>query len=204
MIVYKLTNTDNGKIYVGQTKFTVEKRFKEHSKAESLIGYAIRKHGAEKFLLEVLEVCETREEACELEIFFIEKFDCMAPNGYNLTEGGIGYPWSEYNDWDDCVFVCEDTYMTLLKQTTNPSILRVFGALMTKQEFDRGIKTTKKAIADELSISYDSAMVAFKWLKENGYVKERKVDGQTEFLLNPSVTTRGKNKQKKVALWEST
>ena len=87
MIVYKITNMDNGKIYVGQTRFTVEKRFKEHAKAPTLIGDAIRKHGKEHFLLEVLKTCETREEAYRLEIFFIAKFNCMAPNGYNLTEG---------------------------------------------------------------------------------------------------------------------
>ena len=74
---------------------------------------------------------------------------------------------------------------------------------MAKQEFENGVRTTKKAVADELNISYRSVMVAFKWLKENGYVKERKVNGQTEFLLNPDVTTCGKNKQKKIDLWNS-
>ena len=92
MIVYKITNLDNGKIYVGQTKFTVDKRFKEHAKSESYIGKAIRKYGEEQFDLEVLATCETREEAYELEIAFIEFFDCMAPNGYNLTASGIHNP----------------------------------------------------------------------------------------------------------------
>ena len=101
------------------------------------------------------------------------------------------------------MIVYRDSFMNFLKQTTNPSVLRVFGSLMTKQEFDRGINTTKKAIADELKVSYDSVMVAFKWLKEHGYVKERKVRGQTEFLLNPDVTTCGKKKEEKVKLWNS-
>ena len=101
------------------------------------------------------------------------------------------------------VIVYEETYMTLLRQTTNPSILRIFGSLMVKQGFENGVRSTKKAIADELNIERTAAWSAFKWLKENGYVKERKVYGQTEFLLNPSVATRGKNKRKKVALWES-
>ena len=104
---------------------------------------------------------------------------------------------------DGWVLVYRKTYRDLLLGVTNPSILRVFGLLMTKQDFERGINTTKKAVADELKISYDSVMVAFKWLKENGYVKERKVNGQTEFLLNPDVTTCGKNKQKKIDLWNS-
>lgn len=104
---------------------------------------------------------------------------------------------------DGWMIVYRDSFMDFLKQTTNPSVLRVFGSLMTKQEFDRGINTTKKAIADELHISYDSVMVAFKWLKEHGYIKERKVRGQTEFLLNPDVTTCGKKKEAKIDLWNS-
>lgn len=104
---------------------------------------------------------------------------------------------------DGWVIVYRDTYRNLLLETTNPSVLRVFGLLMTKQEFENGVRTTKKSVADELNISYDSVMVAFKWLKENNYLKERKVNGQTEFLLNPNVTTCGKNRKAKIKLWES-
>ena len=74
MNVYKITNLYNGKVYVGQTKFSVEKRFKEHAKADSLIGRAIRKYGEENFYREVLATCETRDEAYELEIYFIAYF----------------------------------------------------------------------------------------------------------------------------------
>ena len=67
--------------------------------------------------------------------------------------------------------------------------LKVFLNLASKQEFDDEIITTKQAIADELKISYVSIMKAFKWLKENNYIKERKINGQTQFLLNSPVTT---------------
>ena len=72
-----------------------------------------------------------------------------------------------------------------------------------KQEFDDGINTIKQAVADSLKMSYDNVMRGFKWLKENKYVKEHKVNGQTQFLLNPNVTTCGKNRKAKLALWES-
>ena len=202
MVVYKLTNTDNGKIYVGQTRFSVEKRFKEHAKAPTLIGDAIRKYGEEQFLIEVLENCETREEAYELEIFFIAKFDCMAPNGYNLTKGGIHYPQFESENGDDRVIVYRSALANLAR-TAPLNAWKVFGALSSKQEFDKGIKITKKAVSDEFSMSYDNVIRGFNWLKENNYIKERKVGGQTEFLLNPDVTTCGKNKKLKVELWNS-
>ena len=80
---------------------------------------------------------------------------------------------------------------------------KVFGALASKQEFDRGIKITKKAIADEFLMSYDNVIRGFKWLKEHGYIKEHKVNGVPEILLNPEVTTCGKKKDEKVKLWNS-
>ena len=203
MIVYKITNLDNGKIYIGQTKFTIEKRFKEHAKTKSHIGDAIRKYGEEQFDLEVLATCETREEAYELEIAFVEFFDCMAPNGYNLTEGGLNHPNFDSQNGDGWVIVYRENFMHFLLTAPDFITTKVFGALMTKQEFENGVRTTKKAIADELKVSYRSVMIAFKWLKEHGYIKERKVNGQTEFLLNPAVTTCGKNKQEKIELWES-
>ena len=80
---------------------------------------------------------------------------------------------------------------------------KVLAALASKQEFEDGINTTKQAVADSLKISYDNVMRGFKWLKENKYLKERKVNGQTQFLLNPNVTTCGKNRKAKIELWES-
>ncbi|MBR5914145.1 MAG: GIY-YIG nuclease family protein [Selenomonadaceae bacterium] len=91
MIIYKITNLINGKIYVGQTKFSVEKRFKEHAKADSLIGRAIRKYGKENFKIEVIETCKTFIELNEREIFWIAKLNCKVPNGYNIADGGSFY-----------------------------------------------------------------------------------------------------------------
>lgn len=89
-IVYKVTNTLNGKNYVGQTTKTLDERFIQHSRTDSLIGNAIRKYGAENFLREVLEVCDSQEQLNECEIFWIAYFNSKVPNGYNLTDGGEG------------------------------------------------------------------------------------------------------------------
>ena len=91
MIIYKITNLINGKIYIGQTKFTVEKRFKEHAKADSPLGHAIRKYGKKNFKAEVIETCQTFTELNEREIFWIKEFNCKVPNGYNIADGGAFY-----------------------------------------------------------------------------------------------------------------
>ncbi len=203
MNVYKITNLINEKIYVGQTKFSVKKRFKEHAKADSLIGRAIRKYGEEYFDYEVIETCETREEAYELEIYFIQHFNCMTPNGYNLTEGGLCYPnFESFPNGDGWVIMYREPLLNLAIKA--PLIAwKVFATLASQQNFNEGIKITKRAIADILGVSYDNVLRGFNWLKDNGYVKERKVNGITEFLLNPNVTTCGKNRKNKKELWDS-
>ena len=72
MIVYKIENLINGKIYVGQTKQKIEKRIEQHKYSKnSLIGKAIQKYGLENFHYEIIEVCNSDEELNEREIFWI-------------------------------------------------------------------------------------------------------------------------------------
>ena len=75
--------------HVGLTLRTVTLRFYEHSiNRKSAIGPAIQKYGSDNFLIVVLEVCEALEKENEREKFWIAFHDCIAPNGYNRTDGG--------------------------------------------------------------------------------------------------------------------
>ena len=73
---------------LGQTTRTLEERFSEHAEADSLLGKAIQRYGAENFSCEVLAECETPEELDAQERFYIKKLDCKHPKGYNGTDGG--------------------------------------------------------------------------------------------------------------------
>jgi group I intron endonuclease len=86
MVVYKVTNLLNGKVYVG---YKLNDR-KSYLGSGPLIKQAIAKYGRENFQKEILEVCTSIEEVKEQEIFWIKKLNCIAPNGYNITEGGLG------------------------------------------------------------------------------------------------------------------
>lgn len=92
-VIYKITNTLNGKSYIGKTRQGLGRRITQHkydSKRGSLgIGAAIRKYGWENFTVEVLEECPI-ELLNEREIFWIAELNSKAPNGYNLTDGGDG------------------------------------------------------------------------------------------------------------------
>ena len=96
MLIYKLTNTVNGKAYVGLTTKTVEERFKEHCNSKYVIGKAIRKYGKDSFTVETLETVNDINKLGDYERFYIWLYDTIAPNGYNLTDGGeSGFKMSE-------------------------------------------------------------------------------------------------------------
>lgn len=88
--IYKITNKVNGKSYIGQTRYTVEFRWKQHQhKVDNTYFHnAINKYGADNFTVETLEECKY-EDLDSREIFYIAKYDTFN-NGYNLTIGGDG------------------------------------------------------------------------------------------------------------------
>ena len=95
MIVYKITNKINNKIYIGQTVKTITERFSKHINSVkrhsiSYIHRAIRKYGKENFIIEEIEKCNSSDQLNEREIFWIKKLNSKLPNGYNLTDGGGG------------------------------------------------------------------------------------------------------------------
>lgn len=88
--IYKITNRLNRKPYVGQTKQSIERRFIQHSKADSPLGNAMRQCGLDNFTIEVIEECATQEEANDRERFWIKVLNSKTPNGYNRSNGGEG------------------------------------------------------------------------------------------------------------------
>lgn len=91
MIIYKITNRVNGKVYIGQTVRTLEARWRRHCTNTSgctAIHEAIQKYGKENFSVEQIDVASDREELNKKEIYWIQHYDCIAPKGYNLTFGG--------------------------------------------------------------------------------------------------------------------
>jgi len=90
--IYQLTNTVNGKIYIGLTN-NYKKRLREHSYASNdyYISRAIRSYGWASFTSEVLETASSLPKAREREKHYISELCSNNPTiGYNLTEGGEG------------------------------------------------------------------------------------------------------------------
>lgn len=93
MKIYKITNKINGKMYVGQTKKSLEARWKQHQKDSNSHFFcykfqkAIREFGAENFTVEQIDCAANKEEANAKEVFWINFYNAVE-EGYNTSPGG--------------------------------------------------------------------------------------------------------------------
>ncbi|MDI7817960.1 GIY-YIG nuclease family protein [Clostridioides difficile] len=94
MIIYKVTNLINNKIYIGQTILDLKTRKRQHENSYKY-GYryafsnAINKYGKENFKWEILYVASNIEDLNERESYYIKKYKSLTTqNGYNLKGGG--------------------------------------------------------------------------------------------------------------------
>ena len=91
MLIYKATDTTNGKVYVGQTKNTLTERKNQHLQASNSDYFhnALRKR-PDAFLWEIIEDgIPDKETLNERERYWIEYYHSYE-DGYNSTVGGDG------------------------------------------------------------------------------------------------------------------
>jgi len=92
--IYKITNKENGLIYIGCTINSLEKRFGEHlsrcftSEYKSKLYNSMKKYGQENFTIELIEECDLNI-IYETEKKYVEQYDSYN-NGLNSTIGGEG------------------------------------------------------------------------------------------------------------------
>jgi hypothetical protein len=91
-IIYKITSP-SGKVYVGQTIRSFEKRMQEHKDSKSscsAVKNAIDKY-KDQMKYEIIEANIPQEQLDEREIHWIKELNSLRPNGYNLKTGGRFY-----------------------------------------------------------------------------------------------------------------
>lgn len=93
--IYIIANDVNEKVYIGQTIYPIEKRFKQHVRDRKKravekrpLYRAMNKYGVEHFYINLIEECSL-EKQDERESYWIEYFDSYR-RGYNATKGGDG------------------------------------------------------------------------------------------------------------------
>lgn len=96
ILIYKITNVANGKLYIGRTIQSLKRRWISHCVPSSgclKLHNAIQKYGKSKFVIELITICATQEVANFWEKSFITQLDTVK-NGYNIELGGFsgGHP----------------------------------------------------------------------------------------------------------------
>lgn len=101
VIIYKITNNINNKVYIGLTTCSLSYRWTKHlTECKNInnqkhLYRAMRKYGPENFSIEQIDSSEKLDQLGQLERYYIKKYNSQNPNyGYNLTAGG------EANQWD--------------------------------------------------------------------------------------------------------
>lgn len=88
--VYITTNMLNSKQYVGS--HATDNIDDGYLGSGTYFFNSVKKYGKENFKREFLEECSDILEARKLEGFYIEKYNTLRPNGYNISpKGGIGF-----------------------------------------------------------------------------------------------------------------
>lgn len=92
--IYKITNIINNKVYIGQTTLKnpfsrINRHFYKNNKDCPRLKNAINKYGKTKFKIELIcSILTNQKDLNYFEQFFIKQYNCISPNGYNLTFGG--------------------------------------------------------------------------------------------------------------------
>ena len=87
--IYKITNLENGKIYIG--KHSTDNLNDSYMGSGKLIKKAISKYGKNAFKKDIIAFSDNEESLNFLERFYIKKYKSQDSSiGYNLTDGGEG------------------------------------------------------------------------------------------------------------------
>lgn len=90
MIVYKITNKLNHKIYVGVTSKSADVRLCQHKYSPHVIGHAIRKYGIQNFPIEILHNDLDTDNAFLVESQIVTQDFIERDDTYNMVLGGLG------------------------------------------------------------------------------------------------------------------
>ena len=188
--VYIIKNKVNNKVYIGQTKLSVEERWKYHKRAsrdKNKIQYkfykAINEIGIDNFYYEILENNILEEKLEEKEVYYISLYNSFK-NGYNSTPGGKGGMIitskldekniiNEYLKGKSSVEigkeygVCGTTICRILKR--NNIEMRDSGRKLGKESLQDIVNLTKTHSCEEIALIYNvHKRTIERFLNKNG------------------------------------
>jgi len=161
--IYVITNKLDGKKYCG---YHITKKLNDNYFGSGVyLKRIIKKYGRENFDFAILENC-SRQNILQKENEWIKKLNCRFPNGYNLTDGGLGSPGR---------IISEET-----RQKKRLSMLGKTHSEETKRKMSESHKG--KIISKESIEKWKESHKGFKWPDE---VKKKLSNAAKRNLTNP-------------------
>lgn len=183
--IYKITNTINGKSYIGQTIQNVKERFYQHcatkcNKAvlDMAIHKAIKKYGKSNFTVEVIEEIDSTN-LNDRERYWIKYYNSYN-NGYNSTKGGQD-GCKPFKDLDAESIIKEyntgkslrtlGTIFKVDKQTIKDLLIRHNVELRTTRTYKLSHKDRDKVLEDFAS-GLSRKKIMMKWNISKSYLSQ--------------------------------
>lgn len=159
MVIYKITNIKNGKVYIGLTINTSHQRWLSHlsvarnpNKSKIGIDAAIAKYGKDAFIVEDIDSAKTLDELNEKEKYWITYYNSMNPViGYNIAEGGggiCGYRHSEVSRYK-----CGSSFRGKHRIKTHDQVDRWRQTCILNNSLKQS-EATKKKRSESLKLAY--------------------------------------------------
>lgn len=180
--LYKIRNIINNKCYIGLTSHSLKYRWKKHiesvnNDSDCLIHKAIKKHGKDNFIMELLEEC-LLENLNNREMYWIKHFNTFKGSGYNMTAGGDGFRGGhtestkrKISEANKGKKASEETKLKMSEQRKGENN-NFFGKSHTEE--------TKKNISDSLKQGYSDGSIIHPWEGKNH-------SNQTKELISESM-----------------
>lgn len=186
--IYKITNKINGKLYIGQTTKTIEKRWQTHktdalrnNKRDYPLYRAMRKYGIENFEICLVEECPI-DKLDEREIYWIKYYNSTKANGYNISLGGKGLKLLDLDEEEviKAYKITNNLYRTAklfnCSHNTIHDILEKHNIKIktsTAHAKDRGINICQYDNSKKLIHTFQSLNEASNWVKDNKLTKSK-------------------------------
>jgi group I intron endonuclease len=167
--VYLITNTVNGKVYVGQTRRTLKHRWGQHKSAalagrSSLLLRAIRKYGPGSFEMTELEQCPTKDSLNGAEAKWVSTCKSnIRDTGYNCTSGGE-------SSYDFTPEVLQAMSVSAKKRYEDPAARRATSEALSRLWAEPGARQ-KMSEAQKRRLEDPAARARMSAAKKKGYVE---------------------------------
>jgi group I intron endonuclease len=184
--IYKITNKINNKIYIGQTRLSLEERWKAHIKKAQqypnrYLYDAMNHYGYENFIIEKIEEC-LNDELDLREQYWISFYNSTDPDiGYNLTNGGGGGNTWSLNQHKDITSEkirkaqLKDNYIPITKE----SLLEDIENKITLEKMCQKYHCKRTTINSRAILYFGQPISKLRTVENTGQFHKKEIDQET-------------------------